>query len=410
MRRISLAGWIALGLLAGVWVGLAFPGFAQHLQPLATVFLRLIRMVVGPLIFATLVVGIAGQGTLQQVGRIGLKAFVYFELVTTVALLLGLAAVNLVQPGRGLHLASSVASLPHGPAQGLLENLLLHAVPQSFFEALSQGEVLQIVVFSVLFGMATAKAGARGRPLLEFCESLAQIMFRITAFVMWVAPVGVFGAVGYSLATHGIAVLLPLVRLIVTFYCTLIVFVVAVLGGVALAVRLPLRRFYHAVREPVLIAFSTASSEAALPKALENMEAMGVSRRVVGFVLPTGYSFNLDGTTLYLSMAALFTAQVGGMHLSLSHQLVIVLTLMVTSKGVAGVARAAIVVLLATATNLGLPLEAAALLLGIDQILDMGRTGVNVLGNCLAAVVVARWEGETLTPPATFAVGKTRHN
>jgi len=272
-------------------------------------------------------------------------------------------------------------------------------VPQSFFEALAQGEILQVVVFSVLFGMAASQAGARARPMVAFCESLAQIMFRLTEFVMWVAPVGVFGAVGYSLATHGVAVLLPLLRLVVTFYATLFVFVVVVLGGVALLVRLPLRRFYHAVREPVLIAFSTASSEAALPKALENMEALGVSRRVVGFVLPTGYSFNLDGTTLYLALAALFTAQVGGLHLSLGRQLVVVLTLMVTSKGVAGVARAAIVVLLATATSLGLPLEAVAMLLGIDQILDMGRTAVNVLGNCLAAVVVARWEGEVLAPP-----------
>ena len=399
MRRLSLAGWIAVGLLAGVGVGLAFPGFSSHLQPLATVFLRLIRMVVGPLVFATLVVGIAGQGTLRQVGRIGIKAFVYFELVTTAALLLGVAAVNLAQPGRGLHLSGPAASLPPGPAQGLLDSLLLHLVPQSFFEALAQGEILQVVVFSVLFGMAASQAGARARPMVAFCESLAQIMFRLTEFVMWVAPVGVFGAVGYSLATHGVAVLLPLLRLVVTFYATLFVFVVVVLGGVALLVRLPLRRFYHAVREPVLIAFSTASSEAALPKALENMEALGVSRRVVGFVLPTGYSFNLDGTTLYLALAALFTAQVGGLHLSLGRQLVVVLTLMVTSKGVAGVARAAIVVLLATATSLGLPLEAVAMLLGIDQILDMGRTAVNVLGNCLAAVVVARWEGEVLAPP-----------
>ena len=399
MRRLSLAGWIAVGLLAGVGVGLAFPGFSSHLQPLATVFLRLIRMVVGPLVFATLVVGIAGQGTLRQVGRIGIKAFVYFELVTTAALLLGVAAVNLAQPGRGLHLSGPAASLPPGPAQGLLDSLLLHLVPQSFFEALAQGEILQIVVFSVLFSMAASQAGARARPMVAFCESLAQIMFRLTEFVMWVAPVGVFGAVGYSLATHGVAVLLPLLRLVVTFYATLFVFVVVVLGGVALLVRLPLRRFYHAVREPVLIAFSTASSEAALPKALENMEALGVSRRVVGFVLPTGYSFNLDGTTLYLALAALFTAQVGGLHLSLGRQLVVVLTLMVTSKGVAGVARAAIVVLLATATSLGLPLEAVAMLLGIDQILDMGRTAVNVLGNCLAAVVVARWEGEVLAPP-----------
>lgn len=404
MRRLHLTDAIVFSMLAGTAVGIFWPHLGIHMQPLAAVFLRLIKVVVGPLIFATLVVGIAAHGDLRQVGRIGIKAIVYFEILTTVALFLGLGAANLVRPGAGVRLTATPGPGAETvqPSQGLLDSIIRHAVPQSFAEALASGEVLQIVAFSVLFGCALAALPSnRAAPLLAVCDSLAQVMFRFTDYVMWTAPFGIFGALAFSIGSHGISVLLPLFKLVATLYGTLVVFVVFAFGAVILLARIPLRPFLAAVREPVLIAFSTASSEAALPSALENMQRMGVSNRVAGFVLPTGYSFNLDGSTLYLSLAAIFLAQATGQDLSVGRQLFILLTLMLTSKGVAGVARAAIVILTATASGLGLPLEGVALLLGVDQFMDMARTAVNVLGNCLATAVVARWEGEELAPAAT---------
>jgi len=406
MRRPSLTTWILIALVLGVAVGAIWPRFGVALDPLEVIFLRLIKMIVGPLIFATLVVGIAGHGDLKGLGRVAVKAIVFFEVVTTFALVLGLLAVNWIQPGRGAALSTAAASGLGTAAQHtpLLQSLIEHTFPQSFAQALANGEVLQVVVFSVLFGIAMVMAGVEpGRPahsLLKLCEGLAQAMFKLTEIVMWTAPFGVLGAVAASIGRQGLGVLWPLAKLVGTLYGALAVFVVLVLGGTIALFRIPLGRFWAAVKEPTLIAFSTSSSEAALPSALENMEAMGVSRRIVGFVIPTGYSFNLTGSTLYLSLAALFIAQAAQMHLNLGQQVFMLLTLMLTSKGVAGVSRAAIVVLAATAATFGLPLAGVALLLGVDQFLDMGRTAVNVLGNCLAAAVVARWEGEAMQQPS----------
>ncbi|MGH9415196.1 MAG: dicarboxylate/amino acid:cation symporter [Terriglobales bacterium] len=412
MRRPSLTGWILIALVAGVAIGAWWPHLGMALEPLETIFLRLIKMIVGPLIFATLVVGIAGHGSLRGLGWVALKAIIFFEVVTTFALVLGLAAVNWIQPGRGAHLSTPVAAASAaaaGPQTGLLQSLILHTFPQSFAQALANGEVLQVVVFSILFAIALVMAGVdQGRPahtVLHFCEGLAQVMFKLTEIVMWTAPFGVLGAVAASIGRQGLEVLWPLVKLVATLYGSLAVFVVVVFGGAMLLFRIPFGRFWAAVKEPTLIGFSTSSSEAALPSALENMERMGVPRRIVGFVIPTGYSFNLTGTTLYLSLAAIFIAQAANLHLSLGQQIFILLTLMLTSKGVAGVSRAAIVVLAATAATFGLPLAGVGLLLGVDQFLDMGRTAVNVLGNCLAAAVVARWQNEPIAAPAPALAG-----
>lgn len=397
---MGLAGWILATMAAGVVIGAVWPHAGMALEPLEVIFLRLIKVIVGPLIFATLVSGIAGHGDMRGVGRIGLKAIVYFEVASTVALLLGLVAAHLFQPGRGAALfagATAASGVPAAPAHlSLLDTLIVHTIPQSFADALARGEVLQVVVFSLLFGLALIASGERGKPLLEFCQSLAQVMFRFTNMVMWFAPLGVLGALAAGVGREGLGVLLPLLRLVGTLYLTLVIFLVLLVAVVSLLFRIPLRRFLLAVREPVMIAFSTASSEAALPRAIEEMESLGVSSRVAGFVIPTGYSFNLDGTALYLTLASIFLAQAYSIHLSLGHELFLLLTLMLTSKGVAGVARAAIVVLAGAVGSFGLPVAGVALLLGVDQFMDMGRTAVNVFGNCLAAAAVARWEGETL--------------
>jgi proton glutamate symport protein len=414
-RRFGLAGWIVVAMIAGTIMGLAWPHAAIRMAPLETIFLRLIRSVVGPLIFATLVAGIAAHRDLKQVGRIALKALIFFEAVTTLALFAGVWAAQVSRPGTPPSAAQVSGANPAGgrrarpvgaagiepagiPKSGLLDNLLLHAVPQSFAEALADGETLQVVVFSVLFGLALALTPERvGSPLLAVIEALAQVMFRLTNLVMWVAPLGVFGALASAIGAHGLGVLLPLGRLVAALYVTLAIFILVVFGGLVVLARIPARRFIAAVREPVLIAFSTASSEAALPAALENVEALGVPVRICGFVIPTGYSFNLVGSTLYLALAAMFLAQSAGQSLGFARQLAIVGTLALTSKGVAGVARAAIVILAASAGTLGLPLAGIGLLLAVDQFMDMGRSGVNVLGNCLAAAVVTRWEGVRLT-------------
>jgi proton glutamate symport protein len=393
MRRISLTAWIFIGMVAGIALGALLPGVATQLAPVSNVFLRLIRSIIAPLLFGTLVYGMAGGGDLRRMGRIGLKAIIYFEVVTTIALFLGLAAVNLFRPGDGMKLQSTAAESALPPAQSTLASVLEHVFPASIIDAMARGDVLQIVVFSFLFGAACAAIGAKAKPVVSFCESLAEVMFRYTKYVMYLAPLGVGAAIANTVGTKGLAVLFGLGKLILLMYVSLVLFVVVVLGAVIRLARIPLRRFFLAVREPFLIAFSTASSEAALPLALENMELFGVPKHIVAFVLPTGYSFNLDGTTLYLSLASVFVAQAAGMNLSLGQQLIMMLTLMLTSKGVAGVPRAALVILAGTLSTFHLPMEGVAVLLGIDALMDMARTAVNVLGNCLASAVVARWEG-----------------
>ena len=391
VKRLSLTAWIFLGMIAGVGFGIARPDLAGRLGLVASIFLRLIRSIIAPLIFATLVSGMAGGGDLKRMGRIGVKALVYFEAVTTCALFLGLGAVNLVRPGVGVPIAPSTeGALPKD--QSVVANLLERTFPISIFDAMARNDVLEIVVFAFLFGAACAALGAKAAPVVSFLSSLADVMFLYTRYVMLLAPLGVGAALAVTVASKGAGVLFGLGRLIVTMYAAQALFVLLVLGSVVALFRIPLAAFYHAVREPFLIAFSTASSEAALPLALENMERFGVPKHIVGFVIPTGYSFNLDGTTLYLSLASVFVAQAAGVRLSFSDQLFMMLTLMLTSKGVAGVPRAALVILAGTLTTFHLPLEGVAILLGVDALLDMARTSVNVLGNCLASAVVARWE------------------
>lgn len=393
--KLSLTQWIFVGMASGLLIGWLAPEFAVTLRPFSTVFLRLIKSIVAPLIFATLVVGIAGHGDLKQVGRMGVKAIVYFEVVTTLALIIGLAVVNIIKPGVGatLHAAEGMGELV--AKKQTFGDVLTHVFPQSFFEAAANGEVLQVVVFTLIFSIALAMVAKEKREIiLQFCDSLAETMFKFTNIVMKYAPVGVAAAIAVTVGNKGLSVLINLGLLVLSLYLALTIFVVFVFGGVALIARIPIRKFFNAVKEPALIAFSTTSSEAALPKAMLAMEAFGVPRRIVSFVIPTGYSFNLDGSSLYLSLAAMFVAQAAGIDLSLGQQCVIVLTLMLTSKGVAGVSRAALVVLAGTLASFGLPLEGVAVLLGVDQLMDMGRTMINVIGNCLATVVIARWEGE----------------
>ncbi|HTY37913.1 MAG TPA: cation:dicarboxylase symporter family transporter [Bacteroidota bacterium] len=393
--RLSLTQWIFVGMAAGLLIGWLAPDTAVQLRPLSTVFLRLIKSIVAPLIFATLVVGIAGHGDLKQVGRMGVKAIVYFEVVTTLALIIGLAVVNIVKPGVGASLQAAQGLGDLVAKKQTFGDVLTHVFPQSFFEAAANGEVLQVVVFTLLFSIALAMVAKEKRViLLQFCDSLAETMFKFTNIVMKYAPIGVAAAIAATVGNKGLSVLINLGLLVLSLYVALTLFVVFVFGGVALLFRIPIRQFFNAVKEPALIAFSTTSSEAALPKAMLAMEALGVPRRIVSFVIPTGYSFNLDGSSLYLSLAAMFVAQAAGIDLSIGQQCIIVLTLMLTSKGVAGVSRAALVVLAGTLASFGLPLEGVAVLLGVDQLMDMGRTMVNVIGNCLATVVVARWEGE----------------
>jgi proton glutamate symport protein len=390
LRRIPLTAWIFIGMVAGVLLGVFAPSFARGLGPVSMVFLRLIKCILAPLIFGTLVYGIAGAGDLKQMGRIGLKAIVYFEVITTVALFIGLAAVNLLRPGAGqtLKTGASVQALPAQTLDGVLE----HIVPTSVIDAMARGDVLQIVVFSFLFGAACLTVGAKAKPVVAFCGSLAEVMFRFTNYVMWLAPLGAGAALAVTIGTNGLGVLFGLGKLLATLYIALIFSIVIIFGSVIVLFRIPFARFIAAVRGPTLIAFSTASSEAALPLAIENMEAFGVPPHIVGFVLPTGYSFNLFGTTLYLSVASVFVAQAAGVTLTWGQQLLMMLTLMLSSKGVAGIPRSAIVVLSGALVTFHLPMEGIAVLLGVDALLDMGRTAVNVMGNCLACAVVARSE------------------
>ena len=395
-RLPGLTTQIFIGLLLGIAVGYLFPAFGKDIKPLADAFLRMIKMIIAPLLFATLVVGIAGTGDLKAMGRIGVKAIVYFEAATTVALFLGLGLVNFFHPGTGLAMpvgGNTAALQAMSQNQQHAWDIFLHLFPTSVIDSMARGDILQLVVFSTFFGIALAAIGKRGQPVLDVLEGLSQVMFKFTGYVMAFAPIGVFAAIAATVGDKGLGILFTLGKLVALMYIGLAVLILIVVVGTAYLIRVPVLMFAKAVREPFLIAFTTASSEAALPSSLELMEQFGVPKNIVGFVLPTGYSFNLTGTTLYLSLASIFVAQLAGVPMTLRDQLVMMLTLMLTSKGVAGVPRAALVVLAATLTQFGLPLEGAAILLGIDQIMDMGRTAMNVVGNCIATVVVARWEG-----------------
>lgn len=402
--KLSLTTWILIALVVGVLLGIFTPEFAKSLAPISNIFLRLIKSIVGPLLFGTLVYGIASAGELRTMGRIAIKSLVYFEVVTTLALLIGLAVVNIVRPGAGMSIAGSAPAATVVAKTVSFSQVLEHAVPQNIFESLTQNDVLQMVVFFFLFGAACAAVGQKAQPVVTFAGAVAEVMFRYTKYVMYVAPFGVGAAIAVTIGSKGIGVLFGLGKLVGALYLALVLFIGVVLIPTLLLMRVPLVSFWHAVRQPFLIAFSTASSEAALPLALENMERFGVPKHIVGFVLPTGYSFNLTGTTLYLSLASLFIAQAAGVHMSAASQFTMMLTLMLTSKGAAGVPRAALVLLAGTVASFDLPPEGITIILGVDALMDMGRTCVNVLGNCAATAVVSRWEHLPIAATATQEV------
>jgi len=402
-----MSQWILISMVLGVLVGWMYPEAdrathhwaATDLAILSTVFLRMIKSLIVPLLFSTLVVGIAGHGDdMKRVGRLAFRSILYFEIVTTLALVVGLAAVNLVKPGRGIDVLSGSAEqgTTLAATKTTVASMLEHTVPQSFFQAASENQVLQIVFFTILFAVGLAKVtnAPAKKFMLSACESLSEVMFKFVGVVMGFAPIGIGAAIAVTVSKSGIGVLKTLGLLVGTLYGALVVFIVFVLIPIALMARVPIKRFIKAVKEPWLIAFSSASSEAALPLAMERMEQLGVPRRIVAFVLPTGYSFNLDGTTLYLALASVFVAQAAGVDMPLSTQLAMMLTLMLTSKGVAAVPRASLVILSGTLVQFGLPLQAVGVILGVDALMDMARTSTNVLGNCLATVVMARWEGD----------------
>ena len=395
--RLTLTRQILIGLGLGIVVGwilsATHPQWAEVFRPFSLIFLRLIKMLIAPLIFASLVAGIAGAGHPKVVGRMGLRALIYFEAVTTLALVVGLLVVNLTQPGRGVNLPAP-GSEPKLVAPQTWKEMLLHLVPESVIDAMAKGDVLQIVVFSICFAIAVGLIGERGKPIIAMCESITEAMFKLTNIVMHYAPIGVGCAIAYTVGHGGLRVLWNLAALVGSLYLAVALFICAVLLPIALGLRIPLRKFLRVVKEPAVIAFTTTSSEAALPRAMEALEHFGVPRRIVSFIVPLGYSFNLDGSTLYLSMATLFVAQAAGVHLSLAQQLAIMLTLMLSSKGVAAVPRASLVILSGTLVSHGLPIEGVALILGVDELMDMARTMLNVVGNCLACVAIAKWEGQ----------------
>jgi proton glutamate symport protein len=398
LKKRSLTSWILLSMLVGAEFGEDFPSIAIHLNVISKIFLNLIKTIIAPLLFGTLVVGIAGHSNLKQVGRMGWKSILYFEIVSTIALFIGLLAINLSRAGVGVTIPPEMSQgiLPEVPKQ-TWEQIVIHVFPENIAKSIAEGQVLQIVVFSILFGIAVALVNEKYRiPMIRFAESLSEVMFKFTNMVMYFAPFAVFAAIAYSVGHMGIGILVNLGMLLATLYMALLAFMLLVLLPIILILKIPLRKFIKAVSEPATLAFATTSSEAALPIAMERMEEFGVPRKIVAFVIPTGYSFNLDGTTLYLALASIFVAQIAGVHLSFETQLVMMLTLMLTSKGVAGVPRASLVILLGTATNFGLPVWPIFIILGIDELMDMARTAVNVIGNCLATVVVAKWEGEFL--------------
>lgn len=400
MKNHALSIWILIALVAGIVVGAVAPDFAVKMHPLATIFLRMVKMIIAPLLFATLVVGIAGHGDVKKVGRVGLKTILYFEIVTTIALFIGLGVANFTNPGLGSFKPISIpnideitqmSSMVH---QHSFSAFFTGMFPTSIVQSMADGNLLQIVVFSIFFALAICTIGQKAKPVMDLLNSVCQIMFKFTEFVMLFAPIGIFGAISYTIGSNGLIVLKNYAKIIGSLYFALFIFVVLVLFIACKIVGISLRALLRAIEEPALLAFSTASSEAALPKAMEIMEKFGVPKSIVGFVMPTGYTFNLDGSTLYLAIAVIFCSQIAGVNMCIEQQLIVMFALMVTSKGIAGVPRVALIVLAGTLTSFHIPIVGIAVLLGIDQLLDMGRTTVNLIGNCVATVVIARWENE----------------
>ena len=401
MKQSKLTIAIFVALFLGIITGWLFPDFAVRLHVLAEIFLRMVKMIIAPLLFATLVVGIAGHGDVKSLGRLGIKTIAYFEVVTTIALFIGLGFANLFKPGEGMgnittahtglnSIVQSAATTHHNS----FGELLLGLFPTSIFQSMAEGNLLQIVVFCIFFALAIVAVGEKAKPVVDLLNSVASIMFKFTEYVMYFAPIGIYGAIAYTIGSNGLSILWNYGKIILSLYVALGAFVVFVLVAACKIVKISTRALIKAVQEPALLAFSTASSEAALPKAMKIMEDFGVPKSIVGFVMPTGYTFNLDGSTLYLAMAVIFSTQLVGHPLTFEQQLVIMFALMLTSKGIAGVPRVALIVLAGTLTSFGIPILGVAILLGIDQILDMGRTTVNLIGNCVATVVIARWENQ----------------
>ncbi len=400
MKHSKLTALIFLALILGVIVGHFAPDFAVKMHPLAAIFLRMIKMIIAPLLFSTLVVGIAGHGDAKSMGKIGLKTIIYFEIVTTLALIIGLTMANIFQPGVGFVIGTgehainmqAAGIVAASEAHTSIWQMVLDIFPTSIVDAMATGNLLQIVVFSIFFSIAICACKEKARPILDLLESVSQVMFKFTEYVMYFAPLGIFGAIAHTVGANGLAILKNYFKVIGALYIAFAVFVVLVLFIVCKIVRISFRNLLRALQEPAFLAFTTASSEAAFPKAMDIMERFGVPKNIIGFVMPTGYTFNLDGSTLYLAMAVLFSSQLVGIHLDINQQIIIMIALMLTSKGVAGVPRAALIVLAGTLASFNIPILGVAILLGIDQILDMGRTTVNLIGNCVATVVIARWE------------------
>ncbi len=401
MKQSKLTIAIFTALFMGIITGWIFPDFAVKLHVLAEIFLRMVKMIIAPLLFATLVVGIAGHGDVKSLGRLGIKTIAYFEVVTTIALFIGLGFANLFKPGEGMGnistahtglntIVQSAATTQHNS----FGELLLGLFPTSIFQSMAEGNLLQIVVFCIFFALSIVAVGEKAKPVVEVLNSVASIMFKFTEYVMYFAPIGIYGAIAYTIGSNGLSILWNYGKIIISLYVALAAFVVFVLVAACKIVKISTRALIKAIQEPALLAFSTASSEAALPKAMKIMEEFGVPKSIVGFVMPTGYTFNLDGSTLYLAMAVIFSTQLVGHPLTFEQQLVIMFALMLTSKGIAGVPRVSLIVLAGTLTSFGIPILGVAILLGIDQILDMGRTTVNLIGNCVATVVIARWENQ----------------
>ena len=400
MKHSRLTALIFIALILGVLVGHLATDFAVKMRPLAVIFLRMVKMIIAPLLFATLVVGVAGHGDAKSLGKIGLKTIIYFEIVTTLALIIGLTMGNLFKPGVGFVSGTSPHAI-HMQEAGLMaatqahtsiSEMVTNIFPTSIIDAMAQGNLLQIVVFSIFFALAIVAVGKTAKPVLDILNSVSQIMFKFTEYVMYFAPLGIFGAIASTVGANGLSILKNYAKVIGALYAALAVFVLLVLIIVCKIVKISFRNLLRALQGPALLAFTTASSEAAFPKAMDIMERFGVPKNIVGFVMPTGYTFNLDGSTLYLAMAVLFSSQIVGIHLDLNQQLIIMLALMLTSKGIAGVPRVSLIVLAGTLASFNIPILGVAILLGIDQILDMGRTTVNLIGNCVATVVIARWE------------------
>jgi len=398
LRRPSLMTWTFVAMLIGIELGIDAPRVASQVRLPGDLFLRLIRMIVAPLLFATITTGIAGHNELKSIGRVAVKALILFEVVTTLGLIIGVVAMNLSGAGWGVVIPAALETMQPAAAQApqTWQQIILNLFPNNIAEAVAQNQILQVAIFSILFGSALAMISDQKRaPLVRVLQSLADVMFQLTRFIMYLAPLAAGAAIAYTVGNTGIATLLPLVKLVGTYYVALAAFSLLVLIPTLMLFRVPVAKFVAAVGEPAAIGFATTTSEAALPLAMERMEEFGVPRWIVSFVIPTGYSFNMTGGSVYLSMAAIFVAQASGMHLAFGRQLAIVLVLMAASKGIAGVPRASLVVLLATASAVHLPTAPILLILGVDTLMDMGRTMMNVVGNCVAAAVIGRTEAST---------------